>query len=73
MISSVVNGQKGFKDSEPCTTCGEEEGGKRCARCHFDVYCNKECQRLHWSVHKKYCQAKAAEYAQRIIPTGENA
>jgi len=62
VICSLVNGQKGFRDKDPCSTCGEEDGTKKCSKCHFDAYCDKECQRLHWFVHKKYCQEKELEY-----------
>lgn len=30
---------------------------KRCSRCHKAWYCNKKCQRGHWSEHKKTCRA----------------
>ena len=57
-----MNGQKGFRDNDPCSTCAEEKGAKKCSRCHYDSYCNKECQQLHWFVHKKYCKQKEMEY-----------
>ncbi len=28
----------------------------RCARCHITLYCGKDCQRAHWSVHKLSCR-----------------
>ncbi|CAL8129697.1 unnamed protein product [Orchesella dallaii] len=63
VIKSVVNGHKGFQDNDPCATCGEESNTKKCARCHYDGYCDQECQLVHWFVHKKYCKQKAAEHA----------
>ncbi|CAG7828652.1 unnamed protein product [Allacma fusca] len=69
IISSVVNGHKGFRDNDPCATCGDEKGSKKCSRCHFDAYCDKDCQLLHWFVHKKYCKAKAEEWAKRGTDT----
>jgi len=65
IICTVVNGQKGFRDNDPCVSCGEERGAKKCSRCHYDAYCDKECQKIHWFAHKKYCKKKAAEYAKR--------
>lgn len=61
----MVNGHKGFQDNDPCAACGEERGVKKCSRCHFDAYCDQECQRSHWFVHKKYCKQKAEEYASK--------
>jgi len=66
VIRSVVNGQKGFQDNDPCAACGEERGVKKCSRCHFDAYCDQECQRAHWFVHKKYCKQKAEQYAKAM-------
>ncbi len=31
---------------------------KRCSGCHKVWYCSKECQTLHWKVHKKECTAR---------------
>ncbi|OXA52472.1 ankyrin repeat and MYND domain-containing protein 2 [Folsomia candida] len=67
IICSVVNGQKGFRDNDPCATCGEERGAKKCSRCHYDAYCDQECQRLHWFVHKRYCKDKAREYNAKMV------
>eukprot|EP00055_Hartaetosiga_balthica_P004381 m.141296 g.141296 ORF g.141296 m.141296 type:complete len:133 (+) comp38269_c0_seq1:96-494(+) len=27
----------------------------RCSRCKTTFYCNKECQKKHWKVHRKVC------------------
>lgn len=54
---SAVNGQRGFADSETltCNTCGEEKATKKCAKCKSVQYCDRECQKLHWFLHKKVC------------------
>jgi len=47
-----------------CAECGEEEGGaslKMCKPCMSVRYCNAECQRNHWPMHKKECKQHAAE------------
>jgi len=31
-------------------------GTKRCSRCHYARYCNRECQVAHWKEHKKTCE-----------------
>ena len=32
-INQAFNGQKGFKDSGLCATCGDEGAEKKCAKC----------------------------------------
>ena len=32
----------------------------RCDRCKHTLYCDSECQRLHWSKHKVLCKQRAA-------------
>lgn len=43
-----------------CKSCGKmsaRDAGalKKCARCRAVWYCNAECQKSHWKVHKKVC------------------
>lgn len=38
-----------------CSTCGEEKPDKKCSKCKEVQYCDRECQRLHWFMHKKTC------------------
>ena len=39
-----------------CIYCLKEVNGSlRCSRCRTATYCNRECQRDHWSVHKNSC------------------
>ena len=51
----------GFKWST-CDSCGAEEkpesGVKllRCARCKQTSYCSKDCQKIHWKMHKPNCE-----------------
>ena len=39
-----------------CAACGKKRASNRCARCLKVCYCNAECQRAHWSVHKRNCK-----------------
>lgn len=56
IITSVINGQRGFNDNiTVCNTCGEEKPSKKCSKCKAVQYCDRECQRLHWFMHKKSC------------------
>ena len=54
-INQAFNGQRGFKDAENCTTCGEEKAEKKCSKCKTVQYCDQACQKYHWFVHKKHC------------------
>ncbi|KAI5697576.1 hypothetical protein M8J76_010038 [Diaphorina citri] len=56
VLTSAINGHRGFADdTTPCVTCGEENATKKCAKCKTTRYCDRECQRLHWFIHKKEC------------------
>lgn len=56
VLSSAINGQRGFVDNvSVCSTCGQEKPAKKCSKCKVAQYCDRNCQRLHWFVHKKAC------------------
>ncbi|XP_011307363.1 ankyrin repeat and MYND domain-containing protein 2 [Fopius arisanus] len=56
VVSAAINGQRGFVDlSQICITCGEEKATKKCSKCRAVQYCDRECQRYHWFLHKKEC------------------
>ena len=39
-----------------CSYCLKEiDGALRCGNCRAALYCNKECQKNHWGVHKNTC------------------
>lgn len=64
VINCTINGQRGFVDAFPfCSTCGEEKPSKKCSKCKSVQYCDRECQRLHWFVHKKACNRECSAYA----------
>ncbi|XP_063359204.1 ankyrin repeat and MYND domain-containing protein 2 [Cydia amplana] len=68
VINCTINGQRGFVDAIPyCSTCGEEKPAKKCSKCKSVQYCDRECQRLHWFVHKKACNRESS------APTTTNA
>lgn len=61
VINCTINGQRGFVDAIPyCSTCGEEKPAKKCSKCRSVQYCDRECQRLHWFVHKKACNRESS-------------
>ncbi len=56
VVLSTINGQSSFSDeSSPCVTCSQPKAIKKCSKCKAVQYCDRECQRLHWFVHKKEC------------------
>lgn len=56
VLKQAINGQRGFQDLDCfCSTCGDEKPDKKCSKCKQVQYCDRECQRLHWWLHKKEC------------------
>lgn len=56
VLRNAINGQRGFMDELTfCSTCGNEKPDKKCSKCKAVQYCDRECQRLHWFMHKKNC------------------
>ncbi|XP_063308470.1 ankyrin repeat and MYND domain-containing protein 2 [Pelobates fuscus] len=56
VLTQAITGQVGFIDAEFCTTCGEKGASKRCSVCKLVIYCDQNCQKLHWFTHKKICK-----------------
>ena len=40
-----------------CSSCGSSGDLKRCLRCRKVKYCNQECQKKHFQIHKADCKA----------------
>lgn len=39
-----------------CWQCGKlQEVVNKCQKCHKAIYCNRDCQKLHWKIHKSVC------------------
>lgn len=75
VISAAINGQRGFSDNgQICITCGEDKATKKCSKCKAVQYCDRECQRLHWFMHKKACARLGVSPANngRIVDVGKN-
>lgn len=47
---------KSRREEKTCHGCGlKSENASACSVCQNTYYCSRDCQRLHWKVHKKYC------------------
>ncbi|KAL1140202.1 hypothetical protein AAG570_000134 [Ranatra chinensis] len=67
LVTVAINGQRGFSDDvKTCATCGEEKASKKCSKCKQVQYCDRECQRLHWFVHKKECNRNNEELINKM-------
>jgi hypothetical protein len=42
---------------DACRTSREIQQLKLCGKCRAATYCNRECQRAHWSEHKQHCES----------------
>ena len=48
--------KKSSPDQNKCSSCGNcSENLKKCSRCRSVQYCNRECQKKDWSIHKSVC------------------
>jgi len=67
VLISCINGQHfASAEDKSCSTCNEI-GVKTCQNCKSVFYCNRECQKLHWSVHKKHCSNLAEQHKARQL------
>lgn len=45
-----------------CSACRAMGARSRCLRCRSVFYCNVECQRAHWKLHRKTCGKFSTDY-----------
>jgi len=64
ILEQSINGQHmPGRDGAPCDTCTDPAAMKKCSACKMVSYCNEECQKMHWPVHKKECSEMARQFA----------
>lgn len=62
VLRNAINGMRWITDEgNYCSTCGAEKPDKKCSKCKAVQYCDRECQRLHWFMHKKNCARLLAQ------------
>ena len=72
VLKQAINGQRGFQDLDAfCSTCGDEKPDKKCSKCKQVQYCDRECQRLHWWLHKKECSRLCSTPVQAPAPVNK--
>ncbi|RZF36557.1 hypothetical protein LSTR_LSTR010668 [Laodelphax striatellus] len=74
IVTAAINGQRGFVDTDvtACVTCAENGALKKCSKCKKVQYCDRECQRLHWFVHKKECERPSTTSATPVSSSSTN-
>lgn len=56
IVIEAVSGQVRSMDNYVvCGACGDPNAEKKCSACKAVQYCDKTCQKLHWSSHKLIC------------------
>ena len=50
--------KKSWSKMVKCDFCGEKDGNKSCSICKHAIYCSLNCQKSHWSKHKKRKRSK---------------
>ncbi len=68
---STDNKAVSYMETSCCASCGipgvDEIKLKKCKGCYLVRYCSIECQRDHWSQHKRACRNRAAELRDELL------
>jgi cytochrome c553 len=70
-------GEEVFSQSSAPTMCanchrmnfGGESKRLDCSRCNTECYCNAECQKAHWPIHKKACKLVTCQHCEKLETT----
>jgi hypothetical protein len=74
---SSVTGEENYSLPEATTQCsnclkynfGGESKRLDCSRCNTECYCNAECQKAHWPIHKKACKLVTCQHCEKLETT----
>jgi len=59
-------------EHKACYLCSKESSSA-CSKCKSINYCGKECQKLHWPVHKTFCGKVAASTSDKYVKIVDDA
>lgn len=60
ILAQGLNGTRMASEEDcQCGTCSEYYAENKCSACKMISYCNQNCQKLHWSIHKHECKELA--------------
>ncbi|CAI6365129.1 unnamed protein product [Macrosiphum euphorbiae] len=62
-----VHALKSTFKNEKCDYCYSEDNLSRCSGCQYILYCNRTCQKLSWTEHKREC-ARMKKMYPKILP-----
>ncbi|XP_022664222.1 ankyrin repeat and MYND domain-containing protein 2-like isoform X2 [Varroa jacobsoni] len=62
----------GMRPDGGCQTCWELNAQNRCAACKATVYCDRRCQKIDWSSHKKLCESMSLAHEDAQAPCLKN-
>lgn len=68
-----MNALTGAQSAKCCAWCQSVSATlKSCSRCNAVFYCDRECQRSHWSTHKRPCKSlcKASDECNLVVDPG---
>ncbi len=51
----LAQGESASESLHPCAHCTQPGACQRCKRCGVAEYCDRQCQKAHWPVHKETC------------------
>jgi hypothetical protein len=54
----ILKEYMGYNPTFRCSCCAKKGAIKVCVRCRDVLYCDTECQRAHWVLHKLVCKQR---------------
>jgi hypothetical protein len=69
-VTNDLESRAGDTKVNPCANCACYDSQHMCcSRCNEAYYCNVECQKAHWSVHKTACMLAPCQHCEKLETT----